>query len=156
MATLQEELENQKKSHEIQIRGFMQERDMYKARLSSQGQSKSVYGGLNGHVDAPAGDAEYESLLGDLQHNFDVYRNEIGIDLARLREELQDSQRDTAQLHASLAKANAKVEYHNGMTRNINFTLLSHSSVATFRAACHAQRILRSSTGRNDKSSTSE
>jgi mevalonate pyrophosphate decarboxylase len=92
---------------------------MYKARLASLSQSRSVYGGLNGHVDAPAGDAEYEGLLADLQRNFDVFRNEIGIDMARLREELQDSQRDTAQLQASLAKANAKVEYHNGTAPDI-------------------------------------
>lgn len=114
VTALQDELENQKKSHDIQIRGFIQERDMYKARLASQGQTRSVYGGLNGHVDAPPGDHEYESLLADLQRNFDVYRNETGIDMTRLREELQDSQRDTAQLQASFAKATAKVEYHNG------------------------------------------
>ena len=114
ITSLQDELENQKKSHDIQIRGFIQERDMYKARLASQGQSRSVYGGLNGHVDAPTSDADYENLMADLQRNFDIYRNEIGVDMARLREELQDSQRETAQLQASLAKASAKVEYHNG------------------------------------------
>jgi nucleoprotein TPR len=115
IAALQEELENQKKTHDIQIRGFVQERDMYKARLATQSQGRSVYGsGMNGHIDPPAGDAEYESLLADLQRNFDVYRTEIGIDMAKLRDELQDAQRETAQLHAALAKANAKVEFHNG------------------------------------------
>ena len=141
VAALQEELENQKKSHDIQIRGFIQERDMYKARLASQNQSRSAYGGLNGHVDAPPGDAEYESLLADLQRNFDVYRSEIGIDMARLREELQDSQRDTAQLQAALAKANAKVEYHNGAAPyNESFPsppiTYFHS---TYRTTCNAQ-----------------
>lgn len=113
VAALQEELENQKKAHDVQIRGFVQERDMYKARLASQ--DVGVYGsGINGHADPPHGDAKYKSSMSDLQRNFDVYRTEIGIDMAKLRDELQDAQRETAQLHAALAKAQAKVEFHNG------------------------------------------
>ncbi|KAF8582854.1 hypothetical protein K439DRAFT_123735 [Ramaria rubella] len=114
VVALQDELENQRRSHDIQIRGFVQERDMYKARLTNQGQSNSALGGISGHTESLAGDVEYESLLADLQRNFDVYRTEMGVDMTKLRDELQDAQRETAQLQAALGKANAKVEHHNG------------------------------------------
>ncbi|KIJ29666.1 hypothetical protein M422DRAFT_268888, partial [Sphaerobolus stellatus SS14] len=114
IANLQQELETQKRSHEIEIRGFVQERDMYKARLSNQSPSKSMYASQNGHYGVPLGDNEYEALLADLQRNFDIYRTETGVDMNKLREELQESQSETAQLQASLAKANAKLENYNG------------------------------------------
>jgi hypothetical protein len=113
IAALQEELENQRKSHDIQLRGFLQERDMYKARLVSH--SRSGYGDTNGHIITPSGDPEYDSLLADLQRNFDMYRTETGVDMQKLREELQESQKETAHLQAALAKATAKVENYNGM-----------------------------------------
>lgn len=122
IASLQQELETQKRTHEIEIRGFIQERDMYKARMGNQLQASSSrgvgFGGVdqngNGYGHHHLGESEYESLLADLQRNFDIYRNETGVDMKKLREELQESQRATAQLEAALAKATAKLENYNG------------------------------------------
>ena len=44
-----------------------------------------------------------------------MYRKEMGIDTVKLREEVAQYQKETNQLNAALAKANAKIEYLNGM-----------------------------------------
>lgn len=109
ISALQEELDNQRRVYDIQIRGFIQERDMYKARLANTFQ-KSPAGT---HGVAHSGDGEYEALVADLQRNFDIYRKETGVDMQKLREELQESQKETARLETELAKATAKVENYS-------------------------------------------
>lgn len=109
IAALQEELDNQRRAYDIQFRGFIQERDMYKARLANTYQRSPAAE----HKTAATGDPEYDALLGDLQRNFDLYRNETGIDMQKLREELQESQKEISRLETELAKAMAKVENYN-------------------------------------------
>ncbi|GJJ13307.1 hypothetical protein Clacol_007559 [Clathrus columnatus] len=116
IAALQEELENQRRLYDIQIRGFMQERDMYKARMANSPQRLPV---TDNRAAAPA-DTEYEALLADLQKNFDIYRTETGTDMQKLREELQESQRETARFETELAKATAKVDNYNARYDMLN------------------------------------
>ena len=150
ISNLQEELETQRRTHEIQIRGFIQERDMYKARFANQSPSKSIYTSQNGRTQEHLGDSEYEVLLAELQRNFDIYRTETGVDMKKLREELQESQRETAQLQASLAKANAKVENFNGKrsyytqyyTFGLNEQLQSVMPCLTKRITARKERLI--------------
>ncbi|KZT67236.1 hypothetical protein DAEQUDRAFT_729270 [Daedalea quercina L-15889] len=119
---LQEQLESQTKSSEVTIQAYMKERDSLRALLTRErnGQSlPTVNGGVNGDVPpAPApvparlaSQTDLEKELAEVQNQFEVYKTEMGDDSVRLREEAVFAQRESNQLRASLAKANAKIEF---------------------------------------------
>jgi nucleoprotein TPR len=114
------QLERQKKSSELTIQAYTKERDVLKSMLKRAGGGVSGIGasiansGVNGfHEGANAANLAKE--LSEVQKQFESYRTEIGVDSVRLREELVLVQREASQLGATLAKANAKIEYLTGM-----------------------------------------
>ncbi|ESK95244.1 filament-forming protein [Moniliophthora roreri MCA 2997] len=115
MQDLAAQLERQKKSSESIIQAYVKERDALKAMLA-----RTEKGVVNGSVTSDAatpGSSELAQELAEIQRQFDAYRTEMGIDVVKLREELLVSQRETSQLQAALAKANAKIEYLSDRNR---------------------------------------
>ena len=118
---MQEDLDNQKKSSELTIQTYMKERDALKSLLSRAEQRASgmaAVASMN-RADVGAGpesDSELAKELAEVQSQFESYRTEMGFDSVKLREELASAQREVGQLGAALAKANAKIEYLNGLS----------------------------------------
>ncbi|KAI6151410.1 hypothetical protein EDD17DRAFT_1636802 [Pisolithus thermaeus] len=112
------QLERQKKSSETTIQAYMKERDTLKLMLARPGRVES-HVGLNGDVGSngtatvsttqPSGGSAME--LADVQSQFDSYRQEMGVDTSRLREDLVNAQREVGRANTDLAKANAKIQY---------------------------------------------
>lgn len=126
MQGLARQLETQQKSSEIKIQAYMKERDSLKLLLARAERSAgSVRGaadsGVNGFHEGPAGGAQQHDMereLAEMQHQFESYRTEMGMDSVKLREEAMEAQREAGQLNAALAKANAKIEYLTGKFGN--------------------------------------
>ena len=118
---LQGQLESQAKSSEVTIQAYMKERDSLRALLARErnGQPLPSVNGDVPPVTAPASatqvpQTDLEKELADVQNQFETYKSEMGVDSVRLREEAVLSQRESNQLRASLAKANAKIEFLDG------------------------------------------
>ncbi|KAI6016239.1 hypothetical protein EDC04DRAFT_2577700 [Pisolithus marmoratus] len=116
------QLERQKKSSEMTIQAYMKERDTLKTMLA-RSERAAPYVGVNGDVGVngtnatatgssaqPSGD-----LAMDVQAQFESYRQEMGVDTSKLREDLVNAQRELGRANADLAKANAKIQYLDGM-----------------------------------------
>jgi nucleoprotein TPR len=116
------QLERQKKSSELTIQAYMKERDVLKSMLKRAEGGASGVGasiansGVNGFHEG-ANVANLAKELSEVQNQFESYRMEMGVDSVRLREEVVLAQREASQLGATLAKANAKIEYLNGMSQ---------------------------------------
>jgi nucleoprotein TPR len=111
---LQAQLETEKKAGEVRYQTLVKERDSLKALLE---RAQRIAPGANGNMGSiipAASDSELAKELADIQFQFDAYRNEIGIDAGRLREENVNLQREIAQLNTALAKANANTDFLNG------------------------------------------
>ena len=113
---MQEGLENQKNSHEVTIQAYQKERDALRAMLARAearvpGSTTGIHGdsGING-----ISDSELAKELADIQSQFETYKNEMGTDTIKLREDVMLAQKEAAQLGAALAKANARIEYLTG------------------------------------------
>jgi nucleoprotein TPR len=127
------QLEGQKKGSETTIQAYMKERDTLRSMLARAertaiGAAPSIMpnGEVNGYHEGDSTDLAKE--LADVQSQFQTYRTEMGVDSVRLREEVIMVQREAGQLGASLAKANAKIEYLNGTSRAEWLVLLTHFS----------------------------
>ena len=113
---MQEDLKNQKKSHEVAVRAYHMERDALKAMLARAEARASVSNpGVNGESGADGtSESELTKELADVQSQFETYKNEMGSDAFKLREDVMLAQKEAAQLGAALAKANARIEYLTG------------------------------------------
>jgi nucleoprotein TPR len=114
MQELAAQLERQKKSSDSIIQAYMKERDTLKAMLARAEKGGAV-NGISGQSNGVGSSSDLEKELTEIQSQFDAYRMEMGHDSGRLRDEVANAQRETAQLQAALAKANAKIEYLTGM-----------------------------------------
>ena len=120
------QLERQKKSSETTIQAYMKERDMLKAMLARSERvappppygvtATNVNGGdVNGAGPVvPSGSSDLATELADVQMQFDSYRQEMGMDSSKLRDDLAQAYRDLGQANAALAKANAKIDHLTG------------------------------------------
>lgn len=109
ITALQEQLEAQRRAHDVKMRAFVKERDSLKvllARAERNSSAKESHGQVNGE----ATDSDLAKELAETQQQFDMYRAETGVDSVRLREDTVAAQREVAQLTTQLAKANAKLE----------------------------------------------
>ena len=123
---LQEQLESQAKSSEVTIQAYMKERDSLRSLLARQNGGQPLPPVVNGEVNGNMGlapapapaplvpQSELEKELAEVQNQFETYKNEMGVDSHRLREEASLAQRESNQLRAALAKANAKIEFLDG------------------------------------------
>lgn len=116
MQELSAQLEQQKKHHETIIQAYMKERDTLRLMLERAEKAGFASSAVQ------AADSEAEGNLAkelvEVQNQFDAYRNEIGVDSEHLREEVLSLQRETTKLNTHLAKANAQIEYLNGLSFN--------------------------------------
>lgn len=113
ITALQEQLEAQRRAHDVKMRAFVKERDSLKVLLSRTERNSSAKEAL---VQPNGGemDSDLAQELAETQLQFDAYRAETGIDSVRLREDTVAAQREVAQLTTQLAKANAKLEITGG------------------------------------------
>jgi nucleoprotein TPR len=120
MQELADQLERQKSSSDTLVKAYVKERDALRAMLARAEKGGAVANGMNTDVNGfgdglPPNSSDMAKELADVQNQFETYRTEMGVDSVRLREELVISQRETGQLGAALAKANARIEYLTGM-----------------------------------------
>ncbi|KAJ7812897.1 hypothetical protein B0H13DRAFT_501094 [Mycena leptocephala] len=116
MQELADQLERQKSSSDTLVKAYVKERDALRAMLARAEKGGAVANGMNTDVNGfgdglPPNPSDMAKELADVQNQFETYRTEMGVDSVRLREELVISQRETGQLGAALAKANARIEY---------------------------------------------
>jgi nucleoprotein TPR len=122
MKTLAMQLETQQKSSEIKIQAYMRERDALKSLLSRAERSSGASGtstdadtGMAGYHEGSSSAApDMAREFAEMQNQFESYRTEMGMDSVKLRDEVVAAQREAGQLNATLAKANAKIEYLSG------------------------------------------
>lgn len=124
MQELAGQLERQKRSSEGVIQAYVKERDALRAMLGRAERaagSAGNHGDVNGFGEGVGVGASSGAISADLakefvemQSQFETYRTEMGVDSVRLREEVVAAQRESGQLGAALAKANAKIEYLTG------------------------------------------
>ena len=77
--------------------------------------ARAEKGGFKAEANGTAADeSELARELAEVQSQFDAYKNEMGHDSDRLREEVLALQREIARLTAGFAKANANAEYQTG------------------------------------------
>ena len=109
ITALQEQLEAQRRNHDVKMQAFIKERDSLKVLLARADRGNA---GKNSH--GPANGAAVESdiaqELAEIQQQFDAYRAETGVDSVRLREDTVAAQREVARLNIQLAKATARIE----------------------------------------------
>ena len=141
---LQEQLENQKKTADISIQARQKECETLKALLQKERATRTV-NGVNGHESSSGTDVSEE--LAEIQTQFEAYKTEMGVDSVRLREDVLTAQREASTLGASLAKANAQIEYLKGMCQHLHHVSGSHdSSVQSVTSHCKRRSKFRSVT----------
>lgn len=122
---LSAQLERQKKSSEGVIQAYMKERDALRGMLARAEKAGASAGNVNGlnteHPESSGLSSDTLRELGEIQSQFEAYKMEMGIDTGRLREDLTAAQREAGQAGASLAKANARIEFLSGMSRHYPF-----------------------------------
>jgi len=116
ITALQEQLEAQRRTHDIKMQAFIKERDSLKVLLARAERSGGVGKALQDQAHDAAEESDIATELAEIQQQFDVYRAEMGVDSVRLHEDAVAAQREVAQLTAQLAKANAKLEIVGGMS----------------------------------------
>jgi nucleoprotein TPR len=138
MQELAEQLERQKSSSDTIIKAYVKERDALKAMLARVEKGGAITNGMNVEVNGfgeglPPNPSDMAKELADMQNQFETYRNEMGVDSVRLREEAILAQREVGQLGTALAKANARIEYLSGTLPS--FRWYFHTDGASFRPA---------------------
>jgi nucleoprotein TPR len=128
MQELAIQLERQKQSSDSVVKAYVRDRDALKAMLArtETGARSDTSGVANGAIAAASGDLEKE--LAEVQSRFDTYKLEMDIDSGRLRDDFLAAQREVNATSASLAKANAKVEFLTGKEHFLAKYLLNLSS----------------------------
>ncbi|KAG7088185.1 hypothetical protein E1B28_012203 [Marasmius oreades] len=107
-------METQKKSDAAVVQAYMKENEALKAIIKR----KEAGMPATASSDGPSGaTSELAQELAEIQNQFHAYRTEMGVDVGRLREDAVAAQRESAQLQAALAKANAKIEYLSDRNR---------------------------------------
>ena len=113
---MQEDLENTKKNHEVTIQAYQKERDALRVMLArAEARASGSTSGINDKpgIDGTSG-SDLAQELAEVQTQFETYKNEMGTDTTKLREDVMLSQKEAAELSALLAKANARIEYLTG------------------------------------------
>lgn len=112
-------LEREKKHHEKVEHAYMKEREALKAMVARAEKTGVVMTPLEAAprltANGVVGDEdELVKELTEVQNQFEAYRTEIGLDTLNLRENLVQAQREATTATATLAKAEAKIQYMTG------------------------------------------
>ncbi|GAA5982753.1 hypothetical protein JCM11641_007777 [Rhodosporidiobolus odoratus] len=89
------------------------EREMLRRIVQQRGGAfgASAATALGGATTADVADSNAARLLADVQAAFEAYKTETGVDMGRLREDLQQAQRDAGTIRTELAKEKARGEF---------------------------------------------
>ncbi len=119
---MEEELRRQK----VLSLAHQRERDMYRNLLARQGRDPSTQSATVAFSADPSADdnyTDYRRLLEEQQSLFETFKSEMGIDSAKLKEDLGRAQREIGQLSAQLAKANAQIDFLQGNDFDMGFSI---------------------------------
>ena len=112
---MQEDLENQKKSHEITIQAYLKEREALKVMLTcTEARAPGFTFGIDGSPVNGVSDSDLAKELAEVHNQFETYKHEMGSDTINLREDVMLAQKEAAQLGTALALALARIEYLTG------------------------------------------
>ena len=109
ITALQDQLEAQRRTHDVKMQAFTRERDSLKVLLA-RAERGNVGKDSHGQTNGAAVESDIAKELEEIQQQFDAYRAETGVDSVRLREDAVAAQREVARLNTQLAKATARVE----------------------------------------------
>jgi nucleoprotein TPR len=121
ITALQEQLEAQRRTHDVKMQAFIKERDSLKVLLG-RAERGSAGKDARSQANGAATESDIAKELAEIQQQFDTYRAETGVDSVRLREDAVAAQREVAQLIAQGAKANARLEIAGGMSHPARFS----------------------------------
>jgi nucleoprotein TPR len=121
ITALQEQLDAQRRTHDVKMQAFIKERDSHKVLLA-RAERGSAGKDARSQANGAATESDIAKELAEIQQQFDTYRAETGVDSVRLREDTVAAQREVAQLIAQVAKANARLEIAGGMSRPARFS----------------------------------
>jgi nucleoprotein TPR len=107
ITALQDQLEAQRRTHDVKIQAFTRERDSLKVLLARAERGNS---GKDSHGQTNGEESDIAKELEEIQQQFDAYRAETGVDSVRIREDAVAAQREVARLNTQLAKATARIE----------------------------------------------
>ncbi|KAL5476640.1 MLP1_1 [Sanghuangporus weigelae] len=131
-------------SHQATIRAYIKVRDTLKTMISRYNRGRALPAATSTQQAGPSSPqanvsvrepTELKKESEEVRTNFEAYRKEMGVGAIKLREVLQ-YQRESSQLRAAFAKANARIEFPN--VRNFE---LSYLASATQSDKFHCRRI---------------
>lgn len=109
------QLDAQKRNSDNVIQAYVKERDALRAMLARSEKGAAALKSISNGTGVTTEDgSDLVKELEEVQSQFDIYRTETDFDSSRLRNDLTTAQREVNQLGASLAKANAKIDYLSG------------------------------------------
>lgn len=114
MQDLASQLETQKKGSDALIQSYVKERDTLRGLLARSQKGAEVLKTVSLNGTGTPDTSGLAKELAEVQGQFEAYRTETDFDSTRLRNDLSAAQREVNSLGASLAKANAKIEYLSG------------------------------------------
>lgn len=88
------------------------EREMLRRLVNHRG--GSLPAAASAGAPAGEGDGDAARLVADVQAAFEAYKHETGIDMSRLREDLQRAQHEAGELRTEVAKEKARGEFTSG------------------------------------------
>ncbi|PPR07761.1 hypothetical protein CVT24_003711 [Panaeolus cyanescens] len=110
MKEMEERFEREMAHNSNLMQACVKERDTLRVLLA-RAQKNESSGPAPAIEIAPESQNELATQLAEVQSQFEAYKTEMGADSTHLREQFVTAQREVNQLSASLAKANAKLEY---------------------------------------------
>ena len=110
-----EQLKSELQSTSIKTNSYIRERDMFRRLMASNSveQSAVEMHGQSEIPDATANETDYVGLLRELQSQFDVYRNEMTIDVRTLNNQIRQLTHERSDANVQIAKSKGQIELVN-------------------------------------------
>ena len=128
---MQEDLENQKKSHGVTIQAYLKEREALKVMLTCAGaRAPGFTFGINGSPINGVSDSDLAKELAEVHNQFETYKHKMGSNTITLQGDVMLVQKEVAQLGATLTGANARIECLTGKKTQVT---CRPNLISTFR-----------------------
>ncbi|KAL5476552.1 MLP1_2 [Sanghuangporus weigelae] len=171
LTTLEAQLESTQASYQATIRAYIKVRDTLKTMISRYDRGRALPATTSTQQAGPSSPqanvsvrepTELEKAPEEVRTNFEAYRKEMGVGAIKLREVLQ-YQRESSQLRAAFAKANARIEFLNGeFVSFVSSTGQAHhlgqSGIARLRnsASCTSEKLKICRNGTDNSSANTQ